>query len=140
MAIAQFMEKLWQSYIEITPQAEAIQKLFSDRGEKVMNDHVAFRTFNKKGIDLEVLSGLLENNGYKKHDTYHFEEKKLRAYSFLPSEADQPYIFVSELLTEQLSGEAQQIIRKLVAQIPKAAFNSLDLFTVDWREPELSNE
>ena len=43
MKTEQFLNKLWENYISYAPSAEKISKLF---GEKVTNDHIAFRTFN----------------------------------------------------------------------------------------------
>ena len=38
-----FLDKLWNQYTSYTPSAKKISKLF---GEEVINDHIAFRTFN----------------------------------------------------------------------------------------------
>ena len=42
-ALDLFLDKLWGKYTSYTPSAEKISKIF---GEKVINDHIAFRTFN----------------------------------------------------------------------------------------------
>jgi len=38
--------------------AENIHGLFTDRGGKVINDHIAFRTFDDKRINIDVLARL----------------------------------------------------------------------------------
>ena len=41
--ISTFLNKMWENYISYTPSAEKISKLFD---EKVVNDHIAFRTLD----------------------------------------------------------------------------------------------
>ena len=137
MSIESFIAELWQSYQEVTPQATAIHQLFLENGESVINDHVAFRTFNKSPIDLEKIRGLLEQLGYQYAETYHFDEKRLRAYSFVPPARNFPLIFASELLTEQLSESSQSIINQLLAQIPEALTESPEVLSAGllWKPP-----
>ena len=42
----ELISALWRDYAGLNKQADAIFKLLTDRGEKVFNDHVAFRTYN----------------------------------------------------------------------------------------------
>ena len=46
-------EQLWASYASVTPQAVRIQTLLRARGEKIVNDHVALRTFDIPGLAIE---------------------------------------------------------------------------------------
>ena len=109
-----FFHSLWEQYISVTPQAKKIQTLFSSRRETVLNDHVAFRTFNKIGFDLDTLAASFTNIGYQIFDSYEFPEKHLRAYALgVPTELELPRIFISELLCEKLSHSAQVIIENL---------------------------
>ena len=40
-------EKIWQSYLAVTPSAKKVHELLStNNGSDVINDHVAYRTFN----------------------------------------------------------------------------------------------
>ena len=109
-----FFNSLWEQYISVTPQARKIQTLFSSRGEIILNDHVAFRTFNKTGFNLDTLAASFTDIGYQIFDSYEFPEKHLRAYALkVPTELASPKIFVSELLCEKLSRSAQVIIENL---------------------------
>ena len=112
-----FFEQLWQNYIEITPQAEQIRQLFAATDGEVINDHVAFRTFANTPLQLDNLVPLILEMGYEVQGDYEFKAKKLRAKSFIHPDHTVPKIFISELLTDQLSEQTQQIIAKYTAEI-----------------------
>jgi hypothetical protein len=110
----EFFTALWNQYIQVTPQAHRIQALFKARGEDVINDHVAFRTFDIKGFDLERASELLATIGYEPFDSYTFPDKHLRAKAYrVPNDSSAPKIFFSELIRAELGEEAQTIINEL---------------------------
>jgi len=46
MKVDSFFDMLWKDYVQIAPQAQKIQDIFTGLGETVFNDHVAFRTFS----------------------------------------------------------------------------------------------
>ncbi|MHB0775886.1 2-oxoadipate dioxygenase/decarboxylase family protein [Halomonas sp. WWR20] len=112
-----FFEQLWNDYVAMTPQAQHIHDAFVSEGETIVNDHVAFRTFDRGPITLESLEPHLLALGYTRFAPYDFKEKKLRAYGYLPPEADQPRVFLSELKCDELSASARAIIDNLVAQV-----------------------
>ena len=123
----EFFSRLWNDYIEITPQAKVIKRLFETSDGGVINDHVAFRTFAGTPISLEYLEPLILSMGYQRQESYAFKAKKLRAFSFIHSQPELPKIFCSELLTEQLSQKAQGIISTYTQQI-KTAPEDLSMF------------
>lgn len=125
-----FFEQLWRDYTQLTPQAARIHQLFSERGDHIVNDHVAFRTFDLSPINIDALEKHFIGLGYRRFEPYHFEEKKLNAWSYLPPEDRQPRIFFSELRVETLGKPAREIIHRLVAQAPGAATENCDIF---WR-------
>jgi len=112
-----FFDQLWQDYIQITPQAEQVKKLFEATDGVVINDHVAFRTFANTPLKLDNLEPLILGMGYERQGSYDFSAKKLRAHSFIHPNPEVPKVFISELLTDQLSEEAQAILAKYTAQI-----------------------
>ncbi len=118
MKLATFFEALWRSYISITPQAEVIHQALSDLGESIVNDHVAFRTFNVAPISLSCLEPHLFALGYQRLEAYQFPQKKLRAFAYLHKDPQAPRVFLSELLTEQCSPGLQTIVQKICTQIP----------------------
>lgn len=129
MSVDQFFASLWDAYTSVTPQAQRIQTLFKQRGETVINDHIAFRTFANSPIALEKLEPVLTALGYQAYGAFRFENKHLKARCYKhQSQADAPKIFLSELLSEELPANCQAIIGKLVAQIPEDAVTGPEIF------------
>ncbi|MBJ7537868.1 DUF1338 domain-containing protein [Marinomonas transparens] len=119
MTPTEFFASLWDVYTKVTPQAQRIQQLFQSHGETVLNDHVAFRTFNNSPISLEKLEPQLEAIGYKAYGAFRFDSKHLKARCYKhQTDVDSPKIFLSELLVEELPQHCQDIIGKFIAQIP----------------------
>jgi hypothetical protein len=112
--ISQVFEAMWQDYLELNPDALKIYQLFSKKNT-VVNDHVAFRTFGIDGIRVEDLAAPLIAAGYKEAGSYDFPEKKLRAKHY--AHPEQPLVFISELIVEVFSAQAQAIISDLVEQM-----------------------
>lgn len=117
MTLAELFDALWSDYVRMTPQAEHIHRLFGTRGEKVHNDHVALRTYDSAG-GLAALAAPFEAVGYVAKDRYRFDDKKLLARYWQHPDAALPKLFISELCVAELSASAQQIIARLVAQLP----------------------
>lgn len=119
MSHHQLLEKLWYQYIRYTPSAYKIHKLLEQRADQVVNDHIAFRTFNHPKVNIDKLAQVFEANGYVAKGEYHFEEKKLVAKHYEhKTDINAPKIFISELLLEEFSDELQSTINKCIDQIP----------------------
>ena len=121
-----FYQELWQQYTDITPQALAIQHLFENEGEALVNDHVAFRTFAHSNISIDHLETQILALGYEYLDSYHFKNKKLDARCYVHTDSPTK-IFISELLWLSLSELAQRIIAPVIQQInlqPAARLNA----------------
>ncbi|KFZ31805.1 succinyldiaminopimelate aminotransferase [Pseudidiomarina salinarum] len=114
--VEQFFEDLWQDYIKLTPSAAKVHQVLG-QGQPIINDHVAFRTFDIAPVRLAALVALFENMGYEARGEYEFTEKKLVARHFEHRDPRLPKIFISELLVESFSVELQTIVKQLVAQI-----------------------
>ncbi|TBR43800.1 DUF1338 domain-containing protein [Marinomonas agarivorans] len=128
MQVQDFFNSLWHSYIAITPQAKKIHALFQEQGEKVLNDHVAFRTFANSPISLAKLEPILSELGYHAYGAFTFKNKHLAAKCYKHEDASLPKIFLSELLSHELSTDAQAVIAKLVEQIPTDVASSTNVF------------
>lgn len=128
MTIDEFFENLWQDYVDLTPQADRIYQAFVREGENVINDHVAFRTFDLAPINLDALEPHFLELGYQRFAPYKFKEKKLSAWGYIPPAPDQPRIFMSELITSQLSETSQTIINHLCQQVDPKKVGSADIF------------
>ena len=116
----ELFENLWQQYIQINPQAEQIHTLLEQRGEKVINDHIALRTFNTEKLGIINIATPFLDKGYQVVEEYDFAQKKLNAVHLEhQTDANLPKVFISELKTELFSDELQETVAKIDAQIPK---------------------
>lgn len=119
MKLDQLFEKLWQQYTIESPQALEIYNKFVKAGEIVVNDHIAFRTFDDPRINVEQLAQHFENLDYKVKDEYTFETKCLRAKHFEhKNDPLQPKVFISELTTTKFSSYLQDKVCECVDRIP----------------------
>lgn len=117
MTIELMFEKMWQDYTRLNPSVLKVHKVFTDAGETVANDHVAFRTFNHPRIGLKAMSRFFVENGFVSKGEYHFKVKKLYAQHFEHPNPEIPKVFISELLTEQMSATTQKTIAGLIEQM-----------------------
>ncbi len=112
LSLDAFLTRAWDRYSTLCPDAHPIHALLGERGETVINDHVAFRTFNLPGMTRMDLGRVFEAWGYRmKDDTLEFTEKKLLANYWIHPDESFPKVFVSELLVEKCSPELQDWIR-----------------------------
>jgi len=115
--VSALFKDIWQQYISVTPSADKIHQLLGN-GSDVINDHVAYRTFNHPKINLVQLAKGLLALGYTECGQYDFAAKKLDAKHFEHTDSTMPKVFISELRVEEFSEQAQAIITKLIEQLP----------------------
>lgn len=128
MKAEHIFQKLWLQYSSENPSAGKIYKLFTDSGEQVVNDHVAFRTFNDPRVGIDVIAGPFQEAGYIPKGEYVFETKKLRARHYeLPDNPEAPRVFISELLLEEFSRELQDTVKKGLDSLPADVLSSSEL-------------
>jgi hypothetical protein len=121
-------DQLWSIYTDQNPQTQKVFDLFNKRGELLVNDHIAFRTFDDERINIDVLSKVFINAGYVFKDDYHFEEKKLYAKHFEHgSNNNAPRVFISQLKTKEFSNYLQSTIKSCIDKIPEEILNSDEL-------------
>lgn len=120
MTRTELFDFFWQSHSSVTPDARRIHALLRERGEAVVNDHVAFRTFDVDAIGIESLGATFTALGWSPSGEYSFPEKKLRAISYAHPEKDVPHVFISELITGEFSDDLRRIVAGLVGQIDPA--------------------
>jgi len=112
-------DKLWSDYITQNPSAKKVYDLFINEGEEVLNDHIAFRTFNDPRVNIDVMAQEFIEAGYEYKGSYNFEDKKLNARHYEHKEfRDAPRVFISELRTEEFSPFLQETIKDILNQIP----------------------
>lgn len=140
----EFFDSLWRDYVAMTPQAERIKRAFEERGETVLNDHVAFRTLALPPIGLECLEPHILALGYRRFEPYEFPGKKLRAYGYLPPSPELPRVFLSELLVDELTYHLQAVLRRCAAEVDPERVQNPDVLwagrlwaPISWSEYEM---
>lgn len=129
LSLPELLDFFWNDYVCLAPDARRIQALLHERGETVVNDHIAIRTFDLPPISLDSLARPFEALGYEPVRDYDFPEKKLHARSFAHPDAKQPRVFISELEIHHFSEGLRDIARGLAAQVPTGREGSALLFT-----------
>jgi hypothetical protein len=124
--IDQLLALMWQDYIKLNPNAQKIVELFESRGDKVVNDHIALRTFNIDKVNIDVLARPFIESGYREAGDYNFEEKKLYAKHYEHSDSSKPKIFISQLLIEEFSQDLQDTVKELVDSMDQTLTNRFD--------------
>ncbi|XP_057949810.1 uncharacterized protein LOC131144893 [Malania oleifera] len=113
-------------YLNRNPTAKAILELVrSVDNDQICYDHVAFRTFGVNGYGIDSMAKVFLDFGYTPQEELRFPAKKLKALWFSPPNilhpdagsgvnGPLPRVFISELLVDQMSLQAQEIIRKYI--------------------------
>ncbi|TNE88495.1 MAG: DUF1338 domain-containing protein [Deltaproteobacteria bacterium] len=123
-----FFDSLWTDFVAMAPTAADIRRRLEERGERVVNDHVAFRTFDLAPINLNALEQQLFALGYRRDAAYMFLDKKLRAYGYVHTRQAAPRIFLSELITGMFSRRFQELVGNLCAEIDPAIASTPAVF------------
>ncbi|MEZ4383740.1 MAG: DUF1338 domain-containing protein [Nannocystaceae bacterium] len=108
--------RLWSDYVAINPQAATIHALLRARGEAVVNDHIALRTFAGPELGLDVLARGFVDLGYVAAGDYRFARKRLRARHYRHPDPARPLVFISELEVDRCSPALAAIVGDLLAQ------------------------
>jgi len=127
-----FLNILFERYAKQVPAVGKITGAMISQGlvgsqQEIVNDHIAFRTLGVPHLGIASFEKIFLHHGYQKMDYYHFEAKKLNAYWYSPPSEAYPRVFMSELIVDELSLPAQQIIRKYTSRIKSDPVDALDL-------------
>ncbi len=129
-----FFHAMWSDYLSLNPDAGKIYQLFNQQNN-VKNDHIALRTFGLPGIRVEDIALPLVELGYTETQSYHFEQKNLRAKHY--AHPTMPLVFISELIVESFSIATQGLIKQLASQIDLGKVSESD-FLYSGRHWDLS--
>jgi len=135
--LTRLLDSLWGKYIQRVSYAKTYAELVESKGGRVVNDHIAFRTFNTVTGDqphgVNAIWHILENFGYQPSGNYTFKEKKLNAIHFQHPNESFPKIFVSQIEVGLLPNWAQDLINEAVAMTPYrlSEIAILDLLELD---------
>lgn len=144
LTLDQYFDLAWKQYTDTTPCAAKIFSLLRSEGESIINDHVAFRTFDHEKVGLDQFIKFFSRWDYEVRGEYTFEAKKLSAIHLEnKNDSNLPKIFVSQLKNHLFSNELQQLIEKALSQETKN-FEELILkdqksWKVSFEEYELAN-
>lgn len=130
MQLSTFFDRLWADYVCMAPCAATLKAVFEQCGETVVNDHVAFRTFDLDPIRITALEPHILALGYRRFAPYTFPGKYLTAWGYVHADPLQPRIFLSALDVSKLSAVVQAIVRELCAQIDPAQVKDPSVFWV----------
>jgi hypothetical protein len=118
MTVQALLKRLWGDYEAQNPQVPRIHALLEARGERIVNDHIALRTFDDPRVDLEVLARPFVRGGYVAKGEYEFREKKLHAKHYEHADESLPKVFISELDLQAVSEEGRATIATLLEALP----------------------
>lgn len=128
METAMIFERFWNRYSTENPSAKRIYDLFAARGEKVVHDHIALRTFDDPRMNIDVIARVFTENGYEARGDYEFKVKKLRGKHFEHrSDPNAPKVFISELLTDQFSDYLKTTVRGYLNSLADSVYADTDL-------------
>ena len=117
-----WLEQLWAGYLKRVEYAQTYVSLIRQKGGKIVNDHIAFRTLKthtgEQPEGIRAIKHLLNFLDYKPVGQYSFKKKNLTATHFEHPDEMFPKIFVSQLEVEQLPKWAQKIINYTVKDTP----------------------
>lgn len=117
MQLNEIFDKLWKQYSSANPSVGRIHELFENEGETIVNDHIAFRTFDDPRVSIDVLSRPFKEAGFKEAGSYDFPVKKLYAKHF--EKEGYPRVFISELMVGQFSNELQSAVKDMIDKAEK---------------------
>jgi hypothetical protein len=116
------LTQLWKMYLDRVSYAREYQRLVIGKGGSVVNDHIAFRTFNthtgEQPEGIRAIKHIISCLEYVPVEKYNFKKKKLNAVHFEHPDPMFPKLFVSQLEVEELPEWAQQIIKNTVKETP----------------------
>lgn len=134
----QLLQALWENYTHINAQAMDIQQLLIQKGETVVNDHIAFRTYDVPNIRVDDLAQHFLKFGYLECAQYDFEAKKLRAKHYEHPDSKYPRIFISELKTQCFSDQLQHVVNMLAGQVSRDQVKADDFLVAGRIWPTIS--
>jgi hypothetical protein len=113
------LSRLWDIYRKRVEYARQYAELVESRGGDVVNDHIAFRTFNtytgSQPAGIAAIERVFLPLGYRPAGEYVFPDMHLSARHFQHADPLAPKIFISQLEVDQLPPAAAEHIREAVS-------------------------
>lgn len=128
MNYTEIFSRLWDDYRLNNPSVDKIHTLLEGKGEVIVNDHIAFRTYDIPGINIEALQSVFLKAGYIEKGTYSFDTKKLNAKHYEhKSNKLAPKVFISELRTKEFSALVRETAKWVAQQVISSVKEGDDL-------------
>lgn len=120
--------KLWEQYTNESPDSLKVFQALEDEGEKVINDHIAFRTYADKRICVDELGKFWLALGYEEKAKYRFDTKKLTAKHYAhKTDKNMPKVFISQLEISEFSPFVAEAATKCADRISSDLLNKEEL-------------
>ncbi|MBT3384932.1 MAG: DUF1338 domain-containing protein [Prolixibacteraceae bacterium] len=114
----ELLDRLWNRYLKRVSYANKYVELVTQKGGRIVNDHIALRTLNthtgEQPEGIRAIKHILNCLEYSPVAKYKFPKKRLNATHFEHPDESFPKIFVSQLEVNQLPNWAQDVINKTV--------------------------
>jgi hypothetical protein len=143
--LARLLDALWTQYKLRVGYAREYEKMVEARGGRVINDHIAFRTFNcdtgKQPAGVEAIARVFVPLGYERKDKYLFEDKHLTAWHYEhKTNPDNPKLFISQLEVDKLAPAVVAMIKDSVKGAPDLLdpADPAKFFARPWAPPKRS--
>lgn len=115
MTAGDLLEALWRDHVALAPHAARIHQLLTEHGEILVHDHVALLTF---GLAADALARPFVAAGWRPEARHHFAADRVHAQCWRHADPGVPALLVGELAVDELSPAAQDVIGRLVGQLP----------------------
>ena len=127
-----FVQGLMRRYRQRVPDvarvvAHMVSKGLVEQESDIENDHIAFRTLAVPNLGIRSLEKIFLHHGFQRRDAYDFPVKKLNAFWYSPPSPHLPRVFISELRVDELSEQAQKIIRSCTDVVTADPVDQIDL-------------
>jgi hypothetical protein len=138
--LAVMFDRLWDRYRSRVSYVRDYEQMIAKAGATFVNDHIAFRTIasQQPTTGIVSLSRIFEALGYVAAGCYQFPDKHLSSTHFQHPNGQFPKIFISELRSWELSGEAQTILARTVRghRAPLSDANLARLSRIEGKTPD----
>lgn len=106
-------------YMDSNPDFKSILNILEQEEEKIVIDHISFRTFDFRSLGIDVLAIPFIEAGYQETKRYTYQNQVVNARHYThATDKSAPLIFFSELSTYKFSKSLQEIIKTIVDRIP----------------------
>ncbi len=133
-ALDKLFEDYFSDWLPLCPSASKIHSSLHNKGETIVNDHIALRTLQSSDFGVETLAKPFIDLGFDFSGDYTFREKKLRARHL--EHPNYPVkVFISELefskVSDQVTKQCESMLNALRQE--KSSKSNLGLMGRSWK-------